>query len=165
VVPGDVTLRSLVKPVSSVSISPTGGTLLLFHGAADAPDADPSSPFKGSPALTVVDLDDFRNNPMKLPSKVTGLATSDDGRTGYFTLQNRPLLEVLDFDSLIAEEIPLLSNAVFVGVLPDLDPDDDTPTQAWVSQEHTLGRISFYDPTDASLQTITGFELNARIEE
>lgn len=160
-----VTLRSLVKPVANVAISPTGGTLLMFHDAADAPDADPSSPFKGAPALSVIDLRDFRSNPMKLPSKVSGFANSDDGARGYFTLKDRPLLEVLDYQTLIADEISLGSDAVFVGVLPDLDPADGASPKAWVSQEHSLGRISFYEPADASLETITGFELNARIEE
>jgi hypothetical protein len=35
---------------------------------------------------------------------------------------------------------------------------------AWASQAHELGRLSFYDPDAASLDTITGFELNSEIE-
>jgi hypothetical protein len=53
---------------------------------------------------------------------------------------------------------------VFVGVLPDLDIADGDEPKAWVSQEHPLGRISFFDPDDTSLETITGFELNSEIE-
>jgi hypothetical protein len=34
-----------------------------------------------------------------------------------------------------------------------------------VSQDHDLGRISFYDPDDDSLETLTGFELNSGIED
>jgi hypothetical protein len=52
-----------------------------------------------------------------------------------------------------------------VGVIPDLAPGDGDEPPAWVSQEHPLGRITFYDPDDASLETLTGFELNAAIEE
>jgi hypothetical protein len=33
-----------------------------------------------------------------------------------------------------------------------------------VSQQHDLGRISFYDPDAGALDTLTGFELNAGIE-
>jgi hypothetical protein len=53
---------------------------------------------------------------------------------------------------------------VFVGVLPDLVADADAPP-AWVSQEHALGRITFYDPDDATPRTITGFALNGEIED
>jgi hypothetical protein len=37
-------------------------------------------------------------------------------------------------------------------------------TIAWVSQDHSLGRISFYDAPTGSMDTITGFELNSGIE-
>ena len=44
------------------------------------------------------------------------------------------------------------------------DPTDGDSPQAWVSQEHDLGRISFFDPDEGTLETITGFELNSEIE-
>jgi hypothetical protein len=53
--------------------------------------------------------------------------------------------------------VKLKSGAVHMDVLPD------TRT-IYVSQEHDLGRISFYDADQASLNTITGFELNSGIE-
>jgi hypothetical protein len=40
-------------------------------------------------------------------------------------------------------------------------PDTNT---AFVSQEHSLGRISFFNADEDALETITGFELNAAIE-
>ena len=49
-------------------------------------------------------------------------------------------------------------------VLPDLTLGDNDEPPAWVSQDHPLGRISFFDPDDASLETLTGFELNSGIE-
>jgi hypothetical protein len=75
------------------------------------------------------------------------------------------VVEILNYRTLIFEELALRSDAVFVGALPDLDPDDlDTPP-AWVSQEHPMGRITFWDPDSQTDQTITGFALNGAIED
>jgi DNA-binding beta-propeller fold protein YncE len=156
--------RSLVKPVDSMAVTPTGGSLLVFHTVEDGPETEPV--FAGQPALTLVDLSDFRSNPLLLPAEPTGYATSTTGRLGYFIMEDAPFLEVLDFVTLLPTELELASLPVFLGVLPDLDLSDADEPPAWVSQEHELGRISFFDP-DApdKLETITGFELNSGIEE
>lgn len=154
---GVVTERSLVKPVASVGVSPTGGSLLVFHTRENADDADPESPFYSKWAITLVDLDDFRTNPLVLDAEPLSFATSDDGRWGFFVMDGQSYLEVLDFETLLYDEIPLPSEPVHLGVLPG-------STTAWVSQEHSLGRISFYEPASRSLDTITGFELNSGIE-
>ncbi|MDP2312293.1 MAG: hypothetical protein Q8P41_05260 [Pseudomonadota bacterium] len=154
---GTVTERSLVKPVASMGVSPTGGSLLVFHTEEDAEDADATSPFFGEFALTLVDLDDFRTNPLVLDAEPTSFATSDDGKWGFFVLDGLKYLEVLNFESLLYDEVPLPSVPVHMGVLP-------AGNTAWVSQEHDLGRLSFYEPASGSLDTITGFELNSGIE-
>ena len=78
-------------------------------------------------------------------------------------MEGQPFLEVLDYVTLLPDEIPLKSDPVYVGVLPPLDGSGEEPP-AWVSQDHELGRISFYEPETGTLETITGFELNAAIE-
>lgn len=153
-----VTVRELVKPVQSMGVSPTGETALVFHPESNGADVDQDSPFYDQWALTMIDLtDDFFSNPLQLPAEPTGYAHSGDGTLGYFVMEESPFLEVLDYQTLLPEEINLPSNPVHVGVLPE-------STLAWVSQEHELGRISFYDPATGVLQTITGFELNSGIE-
>jgi hypothetical protein len=154
---GTVTERSLVKPVQSIGASPTGGSLLVFHTEQDADDADPDSPFAGEWALTLMDLGDFRQNPMRLPAEPASYSTSDDGLYGYFVMEGNKWLEVLDFQTLLYEEITLKSPPVHLGVLPGSQT-------AWVSQDHDLGRLSFYDPDASTLDTITGFELNSEID-
>jgi hypothetical protein len=154
---GTVTDRSLVKPIQSMGMSPTGSALIVFHTREDAADADPESPFTGEWAITLIDLADFRSNPMLLPAEPTGYAISDDGNYGFFMMEGEKYLETLVFDTLLYEEVPLASTPVYIGVLPETDI-------AWASQEHDLGRISFYDANDDELDTITGFELNAEIE-
>ena len=161
----EIVLRSLVKPIAQIGITPTGDSALIIHSLENAPDADPNGPFYNQHAITMLDLDDQRSNPLRLPAEPIGFANSTDGTEGYFIMKNTPLLEVLDYQTLLYDEIPLRSNPVYIGVLPDLDDTDDAHPPSWVSQEHALGRISFYRPDDTSLETITGFELNSQVED
>src|SRR5690606_23287113 len=121
--------------------------------------------YRGKQAVSLVSLADFRANTVALSHPVKGFANSNDGRRGYLILDGASSLEVLDYTSLVYTDVPLRSDPVFVGVLPDLAPGDGDEPPAWVTQRHALGRISFYDPDAGSLETITGFELNGSIEE
>ncbi len=152
-----MTEHSLVKPVKSMAVSPTGGSLLVFHTQEDDADADGTSPFYGEWALTLVDLDDYRQNPILLPAEPSGYSTSTDGKYGFYLLDGFLFLEVLDFQTMLPEEIRLESSPVFVGTLPETDI-------AFASQEHDLGRISFYTADQGSLDTVTGFELNSQVD-
>jgi DNA-binding beta-propeller fold protein YncE len=154
--------RAIVKPVTGMAITPTGGSMLAFHTLQDAPDAA-ISPFSNSWALTIFSLDDFRSNPLKLPAEPIGYANANDGLRGYFIMDGQPFLSILDYTTMLADEVSLKSDPVYVGVLPNLDNSSDEPP-AWVSQDHDLGRISFYDPEINELETITCFELNAAID-
>jgi len=159
-----VQLRRLAKPVQSMSITPTGESMLVFHTLDDADDADPFSPFSGEWAITMLDLTDYRTNPLLLPAEPIGWAQSTNGDYGYFVMDGQNYLEVLHYDTLLYDQIALPSPPVWVGVLPDLDLADGNEPPAWVSQEHELGRLTFFDADDGSTETITGFELNAEIE-
>ena len=153
----EVVLRDLVKPVSSVGISPTGGTAIIAHTAHNGVDVSADSPYYNRPALSLIDLDTFFSTALALPAEPKEFAHTPDGATGFFIMDDQPYLEVLDFETLIHDEVSLKSNPVHLGTLLDTDT-------AFISQEHHLGRISFYHPIDGELQTITGFELNANIE-
>ena len=152
-----VKVRDLEKPVASVSVSPTGGTLLILHSLEDDPETPSSSPFYGQHALTMIDLDSFLANPLLLPAKPSATANSADGLYGYFIMDGVSSLAVLHYEQLLFDEVPLRSAPVHLGVLPE-------SSLAFVNQEHPLGRLSFYEPSTQELQTITGFELNAEIE-
>jgi DNA-binding beta-propeller fold protein YncE len=155
---GDVVLRDLVKPVKGMGISPTGGTAIISHGTSNGIDVDSSSPYYNRPAISLVDLDTFFGSSIALPAEPTQFANTPDGETGFFVMDGQPYLEVVNFNTLIHDEIELKSNPVHLGTLLDTDT-------AFISQEHHLGRISFFHPEDEELQTITGFELNANIEQ
>jgi DNA-binding beta-propeller fold protein YncE len=159
-----IDLRSLPKPVKGMAVTPTGGALMVIHTREDAPDAA-QGPFTNSWALSLIDLNDFRPNTLRLPSEARGFVNSLSGDRGYLIYETESLLTVLDYNTLIATDVPLRSNPVWVGVIPDLDPTDGIEPPAWVSQEHPLGRIGFYNADDQSLETLTGFELNSAIED
>ena len=72
-------------------------------------------------------------------------------------MEGRPYLEILNYQTFVPTEISLPSVPVHLGTLPDTNI-------AFVSQEHDLGRISFFDVDEDALKTITGFELNSAIE-
>lgn len=147
----------LEKPISSVTITPDGGTAIFFHDKDNGADVDPGSIFYNEYAMTLMDLSDFFPSALLLPAEPTGFADDEEGDIGYFIMDGVPYLEVLDFDNLSYEEVELKSAPVHVGVLPE-------SRLAYVNQEHDLGRLSFYDPDAGELQTLTGFELNAAIE-
>ena len=154
----EITVRALVKQVGAMGISPTGETALVFHPKDNGTDVASDSAFYNQWALTMIDLtDDFFTNPLRLPAEPTGFASSADGTQGYFIMEGEPLLEVLHYQSLMYDEYELGSDPMHVGVLPE-------STLAWVSQDHPLGRMSFFDPATDVLQTLTGFELNSGIE-
>ncbi len=154
---GEVDVHTLVKPIDTLSISPTGETLLIFHTRDNVDGADPEGDFYDEYALTMADLGDLRTNPLRLPAEPLEYANSLDGAYGYFAMDGEQSLVQLDYSSLLYLQVELKSDPVHVGVLPDTD-------YAWVSQQHELGRISFFDAQTESLETITGFELNGEIE-
>jgi DNA-binding beta-propeller fold protein YncE len=160
-----MTLHPLAKPSSSVVRTRDGAAMLVVHGTADNDDGSTPADLRRKPAVSLIDLTDQRTNTLSLVAPVSGWAISADDGHGFLTLEDRAVYEVLDFATLIFEERPLRSDAVFVGALPDLTPDDGDEPPAWVSQQHPLGRITFYDPDTAAETTLTGFALNGAIED
>lgn len=153
----EVSLYGLLKGVSGMSLSPDGKAALVVHAAGANGALDGSSPFYNRDAITLIDLQDYFTNPIRLTAPPAELASTADGALGFMTLEGASSLLQLNYASLIHDEIPLSSAAAHLGVLPDSQT-------VYVSQEHSLGRISFYDPATEELRTITGFELNSAIE-
>jgi DNA-binding beta-propeller fold protein YncE len=152
-----LTTRSLVKPVDSMEFSPDGQTALAFHPKDNGSDVDTDSEFYDRWALTMIEVGSYFGAPLRLAAEPTEWASSDDGSRAFFIMEGQPWLEVLRLDALMFDEVELHSDPLHVGVLPGT-------TWAFASQEHVLGRISFYDADTTVLKTITGFELNAGIE-
>jgi DNA-binding beta-propeller fold protein YncE len=153
----EITVRGLVKPVSNLGVSPTGETAIVFHPQTNG-DTPSTSQFYNEHALSLVDLSDFFTTAYQLAAEPTSFASTPDGKIGFYTMENQPYLELLNYETFVPSEIRLPSNPVHLGTLPDTNT-------AFVSQEHDLGRISFFNTDEDELQTITGFELNSAIEQ
>jgi DNA-binding beta-propeller fold protein YncE len=153
----DIVVRGLVKPVSNIGISPTSETAVIFHPQSNG-DTPSDSQFYSRYALSLVDLGDFFTSAYQLAAEPDSFASTPDGKIGFYTMKNQPYLELLNYQTFVPSEIRLPSNPVHLGTLPETNT-------AFISQEHDLGRISFFDTDEEVLQTITGFELNAAIEQ
>ena len=146
-----------MKPVSNIGISPTSETAVIFHPQSNG-DTPSDSQFYSRYALSLVDLGDFFTSAYQLAAEPDSFASTPDGKIGFYTMKNQPYLELLNYQTFVPSEIRLPSNPVHLGTLPETNT-------AFISQEHDLGRISFFDTDEEVLQTITGFELNAAIEQ
>lgn len=153
----EIALYGLLKGISGMTVSPDGAAALAIHPTNQNGDLRGDSPFYNRDAVTLIDMGDYFTNPIRLTAKPVELASTSDGALGFITLEDTPSLLQLDYSRLIHDEIPLSSAAAHLGVIPESQT-------VYVSQEHSLGRISFYTPSTGQLQTITGFELNAAIE-
>jgi DNA-binding beta-propeller fold protein YncE len=153
----DVTVRALVKPVRDVKVDPTGGTVLFVHDDQEETGVASDSPFRGGWALSIVETEHHFANPVRLAAEPTGFAQGDDGSYGAFVMGGERFLEVVDYRTLLFDEVDLKSPATNLGVVPGSHT-------VYVSQAHDLGRISLYDVDGKGLTTITGFELNSGIE-
>lgn len=152
----EIEVRGLVKPVSSVALSPNGETGIIFHPMANG-DTPSTSQFYNHHALSLVDMNDFFSTSYRLTSAPKAFASTPDGNTGFYVMENQPFLEVIDYESFVPSEIRLPSIPVHLGNLPETNT-------VFISQEHELGRLSFFSTDDEQLRTITGFELNSAIE-
>lgn len=153
---GVVNDYSVIKPITGVTITADGASAMIFHSKDDGEGATVDPAFSRAWALTLVDLSSFFQHPLRLAAEPLGQASSEDGLTGFLVLDEVSDLEVIDFPRLVVDEVPLPSLPLSVGVLPGTN-------LAYVNEDHELGRLSFYDPDAAALQTVTGFELNAGI--
>ena len=102
-------------------------------------------------------MGDLFSSSYKLTAKPEAFASTPDGKIGFFILENQPYLELINYETFVPSEINLPSIPVHLGTLPDTNT-------AFVSQEHDLGRLSFFNTDEDELKTITGFELNSAIE-
>ncbi len=150
-----ITVHPLPKPVVAVGLDPTGQTALFVHDDLDADDMDVA--YDGKHGVTLVNTRTWLTNDYVLPAEPTQFAHSDDGAHGFLIMDREERLEVLDYGTLLMDDVELRSEPVHLGTLPGT-------SWAYVSQEHELGRLSLYDAATGTLKTMTGFELNAGIE-
>jgi len=158
-----VALR-LRKTVRAVAFSPDSRTALFVHGASG-----------GSPDESGIDLEtridrsygyslyDVGARFLKLqltPADVGPFAITPDGDFTFVLLRDDSagvaLAQRVALRSFTVSDIALGSPPRSVGAVPATE-------RVFIGQEHPEGRITFVDWRSGALQSVTGFELNARI--
>ena len=155
-----MTERLLVKPVRAVAASPDGASALVVHTLADVEGADDL--FADAYAMTVVDVVSWITNPVGLERRPRRWSTTPDGRYSMFIMDDNLNVGVIDYVTRLVDDVSVPSMPLFLGMLP-LDEGAEQ-NLGWVSQDHDIGRISFVRPSDLSVETVTGFELNSGID-
>lgn len=154
---------ALRKPIRDLVSGPDGAHAIVFHQATPSSRADPYERWVDeSEGYSIVDLASGRTQ-----LRLTGMATPHrvvfargDRHAGV--ILRDPAASFFGVDA-----VDLHSMVPFSLGLPSL-PEDGGPVtregRIWISQRHPLGRISFVDLVARSMETVTGYDFNARIE-
>ena len=162
---GDQTTWDIRKGLAGVHLSPDASRAVLFHVKGDAPRTDNESDvfIAQSWAYSVLDT---RSGFVKLqtaPTEPGEFVFTDDSQT-MFVILNDPAngvrqVDRINLQSFRVDPIVLGSPPEHIGILPS----SDTP-RVYVSQEHPVGRMTFITIEDGDAKTVTGYELNSRID-
>jgi DNA-binding beta-propeller fold protein YncE len=156
---------SLKKAVRAVGISPTGDTALLLNAKA-AGDPGSAANFDDyidkSYGYTLLDLATGFGKLQITPVNPGPFTYAADGTKVYVGLDGGDAatatraLQVVTTQTGVVITKPLGSPPSAVGILPGA-------AQAFVSQRHPLGRVSFLDLGSDAVRTVTGFDLNGQV--
>jgi hypothetical protein len=151
----------LQKGVRAVGLSPSGASAVVLHAKvpgdpASATDFDDF--IAKSYGYSLVDLGSGFAKLEITPVDPGNFVFAPDSTKLYIALASDTTkqLQVVDVKDGITTTDALGSPPDSVGILPDAN-------QAFVSQTHPLGRVSFVDFTTDAMRTVTGFDLNSQV--
>ncbi len=161
---------ALQKLVQGAGISPDGRSAVIVH----RPDPNPATtdPYARQVALDQgYSMFDLATAVAQLKRTgdvaVQGFAFAPAGGAAAVALRDDAAqqygVDILDLRTLVATSLGLASPPEFVGAIPQASGAQAAPL-VWVTQVAPGGRISFVDLDSQSIQTVTGFELNSRIQ-
>ncbi len=164
--PPTLSERPVRKEIAGAVIDPEGATAFVLHRKAEG-EPDPAQGetafLERSYGYSLVDLDTLFVRLVTTPAEPSGLLYSDDGLRAFVPL-SRPdratyALQILELGPLSVRTVTLPSAPEQLGELAAVE-------RVFVTQTHREGRISFLDAAreDASLETVSGYLLNGRIE-
>jgi len=158
----------LRKGVAGVAFDPTGSLAMILHNkvaGTPSPTDNVEAYVDKSHGYTLFDPSSGFAKLELAPSLAGGVAFSADGQHAFvlFRDDERSVrrvhrVELGDVSALRAEELGLGSPPTTIGLI-------ERSGQAFVAQEHSEGRITFVGVADGAQRTVTGFELNDRIEQ
>jgi DNA-binding beta-propeller fold protein YncE len=164
--PGYPTLTwPLKKSVRAVGISPAGDTALILNSKAFG-DPSQATDFDDyidkSYGYTLLDLATGFGKLQITPVDPGAFRYAPDGSKVYVALDGGDAVnatravQVVTTQTGVVETKQLGSPPSTVGILPGA-------AQAFVSQRHPLGRVSFVDLGTDAVRTVTGFDLNGQV--
>ncbi len=155
----------LQKAIRHVQFDPTGTKALVVHAKAYGDPAEATS-FEEyvdrSYGYSVLDVADGFAKLQITPVDPGTFTFPSSAPLAYLILDGGDAegavaqVQAIELDTGVVRSIELGSPPDAVGVLPDAG-------NAFVSQRHPLGRVSFIDIETGDVRTITGFDLNSRI--
>jgi hypothetical protein len=162
---GDLRAYSLRNQIRSVALTSDGRTAIVVHDKQGGPpptDADSVTFFRHHHGVTLVDLQSGYTRPVTLRARPEQFVVTEDQEGAhdlYVILQSddprqRGLVQI-DLSSYRTDFFRLPRQPTQLGRVGD---------RIYVNQESEQGRITFVDVDTGAKQTISGYELNARIE-
>lgn len=155
----------LRKGIRWVALAPDGTSALVLHNKIPG-DPQPTDDFQTQLdkryGFSLVDLESLFVKLQITDADPGAFAFSPDGLLVYLIVADPAtgLRDVarLNLASFIVDTLAVGSHPVEIGAVVGTD-------KIYVSQEHSLGRISFIDVGSGQLHTVTGFQLNSQIIE
>ncbi len=152
------------KGIRAVAYAPDGMSALVVHTHATGDPNEVGIPIDTqidrSFGYSLVQPSALFSRLQLTPAEVGPFALMPGGDEGFVLLRDdlSGVAEVqrVSMRSFEVQSLPLGSPPVSVGAVP-------ATSRAFVGQDHPEGRITFIDWSTGALQTVTGFELNARI--
>jgi hypothetical protein len=161
IAPKTVALR---KTVEAVTVAPDGRTALILHkkAAGDPLEAGitPDQSIDRSFGYSVLRVATGDVKLQVTPTPPGVFTIVPDGSYLFILFNSAGVREVekIEAKSFLIDEITLGSPPISLGAVPQSE-------RVFVNQEHPDGRITFIDWQTGTARTVTGFELNSRIQD
>jgi YVTN family beta-propeller protein len=154
----------LSKNIRALAITPDGKSALVEHkkatGNPDDTTADLNTRLDRAYGYTMVDLGTGRTVLQITPADIGTFTVTPDSKYAFVLLRDKTLRSVqrLELGSFLVDDIKVGSPPVSIAALADTK-------KVFVSQEYSEGRISFIDWETEIVETVTGYEMNGRIQQ
>ena len=162
---GELVTWDVRKGVKGLQLAPDSSRALVFHGNDDAPRSMSQSDqfIAQSWGYTLLDLSTGFTKLQTTDTEPGEFVFSRDSQWVFIALEDEGTgarqVERANLVSFRIDTYDLASPPVHVGLLPS-----ETVERIYVSQEHPVGRMTFFEIETGDARTVTGYELNSRID-
>ncbi len=160
-----LTTWPLQKSIRFIKFDPTGSKILLFHAKAPG-DPDEATSFDEfidrSHGYSLLDVATGFAKLQITPVEPTAMAFAPAAPRAFVSLDGGDAegavaeAHTIELDTGVVRTLELGSPPDALGILPDAEV-------VFVSQRHSLGRITFMEIASGQVRTLTGFDLNSRV--